>query len=63
MNTVDTDFLIIAIAYSHKLVECGVESYIVKLKMRDEGKFYNILQLRDINCHQKCLALLFYKHL
>ena len=37
VNTVDTDVLILAIAYSHKLVEYGVESYAVKLEMRDNA--------------------------
>ena len=47
INTVDTDVLILAIGYSHELVEYGVESYIVKLEKRDNAKFHNILQLRD----------------
>ena len=34
INTVDTDVLILAIAYSHKLVEYGLESYILKLEIR-----------------------------
>ena len=47
INTVDTYVLILAIAYSHKLAEYGVDSYIVKVELRDNAKFHNILQLRD----------------
>ena len=60
INTVDTDILKFAIAYSHKLVGYGVESYNFKFEMGDNVNVYNILQLRDTNGHVKCLALPFH---
>ena len=61
INTVDTDILRLAIAYSHEFVEYGVEPYIVKLEMRDDAKCYNILQLCNTIGHEKCLALSFFR--
>ena len=60
IHTVDSDVLLLSIAYANKMIENGTEFINVNLGTGLDAKTYYFIQLRDMICHHRSLALPFF---